>query len=411
MATIKNLAELKVRGVLEENDELTFVVKTGDELHYTVRTNFAGHFCKNDGSPWANGAVFSALGVEKVSFSETAIGGKVQSPDGSWPNTHTLEDLTKVVEALYIEIARQGWKDTMVIRDLAELKVRGELHQDDTVVFTVGGASFRHNVNDDHLSYERGSNDRIFDKLGVNAEEFCSQAYGYEHEGGLWPESHYHDFAALTRAVEAVYIEIARQELHLPKTESSPAPSTKTRAGQGGAPYREGDVVRTPHGGYRRILDVLDGGKRFFLSDGWATIPALNRDPSPRVLGTEVTLEELKRGYTRVAPETPAAPAVEEHRFAEGDLIYDPEDEGYARILAASSDGNIFALSQWTTDRSDEDMLSTPDEVFTLEEIKECNYILAPAEEPKKVLHLTRDQIAEKFGVDPDQLEIHDEAA
>lgn len=48
-------------------------------------------------------------------------------------------------------------------------------------------------------------NDQIFKALGLNSYKFCSNSYGYEPDGGVWPSIRDRDYAALTRVVEALF--------------------------------------------------------------------------------------------------------------------------------------------------------------------------------------------------------------
>ena len=49
---------------------------------------------------------------------------------------------------------------------------------------------------------EGGDNSKIFDILSISSKEaFAAKAYGYEHNGGAWPECKRNDYEALTRCV------------------------------------------------------------------------------------------------------------------------------------------------------------------------------------------------------------------
>ena len=57
-------------------------------------------------------------------------------------------------------------------------------------------------VNTKFLSEEYYRNERIFEDLSIpNKERFATIAYGYESDGGAWPECRPSDYEALTRCV------------------------------------------------------------------------------------------------------------------------------------------------------------------------------------------------------------------
>ena len=74
------------------------------------------------------------------------------------------------------------------------------------VIFTIKCKIYTYLVNPQHLS-SRGphSNDQIFAELGLDKYKFCSNCYGYKTDCGAWPNSRNEDYAALTRAVEALF--------------------------------------------------------------------------------------------------------------------------------------------------------------------------------------------------------------
>lgn len=55
------------------------------------------------------------------------------------------------------------------------------------------------------LEDSSSSNDYIITSLGFIPEAFCEAAYGYQPEGGEWPESGEGDFEALTRAALLIF--------------------------------------------------------------------------------------------------------------------------------------------------------------------------------------------------------------
>lgn len=400
MATICNLAELKVRGELREGDEVVFTVK-GESLEYGV---WQSHLSFRNGD---NAEVFLKLGIKnKYEFAAAAY-GYTEQRSGDWPpfDRGDFAAATRLVEALYIEIARQEMNlpaakaqepqkadipdGPRVIATVEELRA-APLQAGNK--FTIKGRTLEVRSDDDGFyGYYVGDYEaKVFRDLGIeDAEEYIEGIVGYEPGGFLWPEVRTAE--DLAKVIEDLMI----------------------RAGQGEAPYREGDTLRNSHGRYRRILDVFDGGKQFFLSNKWSTVEALDHDPAPRILGGKVALEELKRDYTRVvAPESQAPVEQEDTGYAEGDLIHNPEDGDFARILLASKSGELFFLSDWTDDRTDEEALSNHEDgaLWTLEEIKEHNFVRIDPAKPAPIT-LTRLQIAEKFGVTVEQLQIEDEAA
>lgn len=409
MARISNLAELKARGELRKGDEVVFAAK-GETLTYSVGERYLRCATRVRG---ANGWIFEAIGLEqeseeKTRFVKAAQGYELDHCD-FWPEFRNgdFAAATRLVEAIYIEIARQEMNlpaakaqepqkaDTpdgpRVIATVEELRA-APLQAGDK--FTIKGRTLEVRSDDDGFyGYYVGDYEaKVFRDLGIeDAEEYIEGIVGYEPGSFLWPEVRTAE--DLAKVIEDLMI----------------------RAGQGEAPYREGDTLRNSHGRYRRILDVLDGGKQFFLSNNWSTVGALDRDPAPRILGVRVALEELKRDYTRVvAPESQAPVEQEDTGYAEGDLIHNPEDGDFARILLASKSGELFFLSDWTDDRTDEEALSNHEDgaLWTLEEIKEHNLVrIAPTPTKPAPITLTRLQIAEKFGVTVEQLQIEDEAA
>lgn len=61
-------------------------------------------------------------------------------------------------------------------------------------------------VNTKFLSEEYYRNERIFEDLSIpNKERFATIAYGYESDGGAWPECRPSDYEALTRCVIELY--------------------------------------------------------------------------------------------------------------------------------------------------------------------------------------------------------------
>jgi hypothetical protein len=81
----------------------------------------------------------------------------------------------------------------------------------DTVIFNVKGERLEYMVDENtfgiwgHLSII-GDNEKIFTLLGVDKNQFCKQAYGYEPRKGEWPFAK--DYPALTRCINALYDKI-----------------------------------------------------------------------------------------------------------------------------------------------------------------------------------------------------------
>lgn len=64
----------------------------------------------------------------------------------------------------------------------------------------------KYQVQSRYLQEEYYNNDKIFDVLSISSKEgFASNAYGYECNGGAWPECKLHDYAALTKCVIELY--------------------------------------------------------------------------------------------------------------------------------------------------------------------------------------------------------------
>lgn len=86
-----------------------------------------------------------------------------------------------------------------------------QLKRGDTLIFSVRGVEYEYSVQTDHLNYNRGSNDKIFEVLCVeDPDKFCSAAYGHEAKNYTFPEPRYEDYAALTRVARALYARIER---------------------------------------------------------------------------------------------------------------------------------------------------------------------------------------------------------
>ena len=80
-----------------------------------------------------------------------------------------------------------------------------QLRERDIVIFTIKDKKYEHVVHNSFLALEKDDNDRIFLDLKLDKVKFANYAYGYESQGGDWPQSRFKDFAALTRLVEALF--------------------------------------------------------------------------------------------------------------------------------------------------------------------------------------------------------------
>ena len=81
-----------------------------------------------------------------------------------------------------------------------------QLKKGQKVIFTIKDTDYIYTVCTEYLIIqEQSRNDKIFEDLGLNKIKFCSDCYGYDQNGGDWPESKFGDFAALTRLVEALF--------------------------------------------------------------------------------------------------------------------------------------------------------------------------------------------------------------
>ena len=80
------------------------------------------------------------------------------------------------------------------------------LLEHDEVVFTFpDGGSLTYKVGISYLSCIGGTNCAVFDRLGLNKVEFCTELYGYQAYDGDWPGSLGDDYGALKRVVMALY--------------------------------------------------------------------------------------------------------------------------------------------------------------------------------------------------------------
>ena len=81
-----------------------------------------------------------------------------------------------------------------------------QLKNGQEVIFTIKDTDYIYTVYSQHLCIKgAGYNNQIFKDLGLDKFKFCSDCYGYNPDRGDWPESENGDYAALTRAVEALF--------------------------------------------------------------------------------------------------------------------------------------------------------------------------------------------------------------
>ena len=64
---------------------------------------------------------------------------------------------------------------------------------------------YKYEVWEIFLKEEHSYNSQIFLDLKLDKVKFANSAYGYDSDGGDWPNSKFRDFAALTRLVEALF--------------------------------------------------------------------------------------------------------------------------------------------------------------------------------------------------------------
>ena len=81
-----------------------------------------------------------------------------------------------------------------------------QLKQNQKVCFTIKDKIYTYEVFSSYLiSKNSHPNDQIFKDLELDPYKFCSDCYDYEVDCGAWPNSKDKDYAALTRAVEALF--------------------------------------------------------------------------------------------------------------------------------------------------------------------------------------------------------------
>ena len=80
-----------------------------------------------------------------------------------------------------------------------------QLKEGQEVIFIIKSKNYIYKVCKSYLQAEKGFNDQIFLDLKLDKVKFANSAYGYDSDGGDWPNSKFRDFAALTRLVEALF--------------------------------------------------------------------------------------------------------------------------------------------------------------------------------------------------------------
>lgn len=118
-----------------------------------------------------------------------------------------------------IEVStKNGHSFTMLESEFVEYDTKPDSASDilklgDKVTFKVGDKTYNYVVRSSYLELiQSGNNDKIFDALKLDKYSFASRHYGYSSDCGSWPECVSRDFPALTRLVNALYEEIARQK-------------------------------------------------------------------------------------------------------------------------------------------------------------------------------------------------------
>ena len=80
-----------------------------------------------------------------------------------------------------------------------------QLKEGQEVIFIIKSKKYKYEVWETFLKEEHSYNSQIFLDLKLDKVKFANSAYGYDSDGGDWPNSKFRDFAALTRLVEALF--------------------------------------------------------------------------------------------------------------------------------------------------------------------------------------------------------------
>lgn len=149
-----------------------------------------------------NDLIFIDLGFsreETIEFCTKAY-GYPSNGSGDWPEYKRgdYKAATRVIKALQQEILSRSKSSPLKLYD--------------TVIFNVNGKSLTYTIQSNFLSHKDGSNAAIFSELGVkDMMTFCSKAYGYPAGSGGFPVCKPFDLDALKRVIEALNMEIDRQ--------------------------------------------------------------------------------------------------------------------------------------------------------------------------------------------------------
>ena len=80
-----------------------------------------------------------------------------------------------------------------------------QLKEGQEVIFIIKSKKYKYEVWEIFLKEEHSYNSQIFLDLKLDKVKFANSAYGYDSDGGDWPNSKFRDFAALTRLVETLF--------------------------------------------------------------------------------------------------------------------------------------------------------------------------------------------------------------
>lgn len=88
------------------------------------------------------------------------------------------------------------------------------LNPGDIVYFYINNIQLKYYVQSNHLTNTKNwYNAEIFSILGIKKDDFCKRHYGYPPYEAAWPACKSGDFAALTRVVRALYLEIESRKI------------------------------------------------------------------------------------------------------------------------------------------------------------------------------------------------------
>lgn len=185
---------------IQPYDEFVFCVR-GRYFGYRLKAN---HFENFDGSGH-NGDIFTALGVDKIEFCTSAYG--YMALDGGFPKAYAGDSraLLRVIKALFNACAERESRPTIYHE--------GNYHRltntftGDRFIFEIDGAGYSYANSGRYLNdLETGQNERIFDLLGLDKDEFCALHYGYAvDDNGGFPETRRNDSEALLRVIIALF--------------------------------------------------------------------------------------------------------------------------------------------------------------------------------------------------------------